>query len=330
MTLVTGVEPNEHGMVNNFFIDEERGAFRKRDIPSWIEVEPLWSLLADRGIVSASFHWVGSEGPWRSGRGPKHWEPFSSSTPSRVKVEKILGWLDLGDPAERPRLITSWFPGADHAAHLAGPGTASAVKQLAQQEPAFAALIDGIEARGLWPSTTLIVVSDHGMVAADALLDFDLVLRDAGVRARVTGMGGFASVYLDERERGPSGSAELAIAKVAALAHEAGLEAIVVGRPEAGPRFSHPRFGDLVLRAPIGTAIHRPGLPKGGFHGYRSAEPQMHGIFVAAGRGVSPELELSLLQATDIAPTVLGLLGVAAPEWMNGSEIVLESAGSKQ
>ena len=76
VTLVTGVAPDRHGIVNNFFIDPRRGMFRKKDIPSWLEVEPLWSYLEGRGVVTASYHWVGSEGPWRSGRGPTHWRRF--------------------------------------------------------------------------------------------------------------------------------------------------------------------------------------------------------------------------------------------------------------
>ena len=348
VTLVTGVEPNVHGIVNNFFIDEERGGFHKRDIPSWIEVEPLWSWLAGQGVVSASYHWVGSEGPWRSGRGPLHWKPFASATPPRTKVETILGWLDLKDPAERPRLITSWFPGADHAAHLSGPGSGSAIRQLSSQDGALAQLVEGITARALWASTTLIVLSDHGMTGADTLLDFDAVLQDAGVKARVSGMGGFANVYLSDHldEEARASAAK----RVQALAAEAGLEAVIVGDvladavgvagegsdagdiadAEASPRFTHSRFGDLVLVAPVGTAIHRPGLPEGGFHGYPSREPAMHGIFVAAGRGVTRGKALPLLQSTDIAPTVLALLGVERPSWMKGSPVLLENAETQQ
>jgi len=324
VTLVTGVEPNRHGIVNNYFVDPSRGPFRKKDIPSWIEVEPLWSLLEGEGVVSASYHWVGSEGPWRSGRGPKHWEPFSSSVPAAEKVEKILGWLDLEDPAERPRFITAWFPGADHAAHLRGPGSVSARKQLAKQQPALDRLITGIGDRGLWPTTTLMVVSDHGMLAAETLLDFDRVVNDAGIRARISGMGGFATVVLSRK--GPEQPD--VHRRIIALARESGLEAIVVGRGHEELSFTHPRFGDLILRAPLGTAIHRPGLPTGGFHGYASHEPAMHGVMIAAGRGVSPGLELPLLHATDIAPTVLDLLGVAKPAWMKGRAIRLEASGA--
>jgi arylsulfatase A-like enzyme len=197
-----------------------------------------------------------------------------------------------------------------------------------RQEPALRALVEGIEARELWQSTTLIVVSDHGMAAADRLLDFDRILEQAGIAAWVTGMGGFATVYLDRGRGGESQVAAAAaadrVARVESIARSVGLEAIRREAEAETSRFTNPRFGDLVIRAPIGIAIHRPGLPRGGFHGYVSEDPAMHGLFIAAGRGVSAGLELPLLHSIDVAPTVLSLLGVEIPEWMHGSPVELD------
>lgn len=344
VTMVTGVEPDRHGIVNNFFIDPERGAFKKKDIPSWIEVEPLWSFLAGHGIVSASYHWVGSEGPWQSGRGPKHWHAFRPSTPTLKKAKAILAWLDLASSEERPQFITAWFPGADHPAHRDGPGSATSLAQLAGHEPALQTLIQGIGGRGLWESVTLIVVSDHGMAAAETRLDFDRVLEADGVDARVTGMGGFASVYFGKPKgirddeglstattaTGPDNAHAVVDWKTAVfeqverLASQAGVEVVRRGDVPGQSVFTNPRFGDMVVRAPVGIAIHRPGLPAGGFHGYESSEPAMHGIFIAAGRGVAEGQSLPLLRGIDIAPTVLKLLEVSQPDWMHGTPIQLD------
>ncbi|MCP4039687.1 MAG: alkaline phosphatase family protein [bacterium] len=328
VTLVTGVAPDRHGIVNNSFVDAERGRFRKKEIPSWIQVEPLWSLLAAQGVVSASYHWVGSEGPWESGLGPRHWRAFARSTSAVRKVETILSWLDLEDPAARPRFITAWFSGADHAAHRSGPGSDAALAQLARHESALRTLIDGMGARDLWATTTLIVVSDHGMARADKLVDLDRAFDEAGIAARVSGVGGFATVILDRDQAARSGVDAPRVsdpaAEVEVIVRGLGLEPVRRGELHGGSPFTNPRFGDFVIRAPIGTAIHRPGVPTGGFHGYASTEPEMHGLFIARGRGISPGHEFPLLRAIDIAPTVLGLLGVEIPEWMQGSPITLD------
>ncbi len=44
----------------------------------------------------------------------------------------------------------------------------------------------------------------------------------------------------------------------------------------------------------------------------------MGALFVAAGRGVPPGTKLGEVHALDIAPTVLALLGVPIPAWMEG------------
>ena len=47
----------------------------------------------------------------------------------------------------------------------------------------------------------------------------------------------------------------------------------------------------------------------------------MGALFVAAGRGVVPGTKLGPVAAVDVAPTVLGLLELPMPEWMEGKPI---------
>src|SRR5215468_2415263 len=310
VTLVTGVRPDRHGIVDNAFLDPVRGLYQQDADPTWIEVEPLWSLLAAQGIPSASFHWVGSEGPWRSGRGPLAWKRFDSGLREKEKVEQILAWL-AAPAGERPRLVTAWFHGADHAAHEDGPGSPAAAAALREQDEALAALVAGLDQRGAFATTTLLVVSDHGMEAVRERVDLAAALRRAGVRARVLGGGGFAKAYV-------SGGPE-AVARAAAAARALGLEAYA--RAEAPPelRVDQPRFGDLVVLAPPGVAIGGGSLR--GVHGYRPELASMSALFAAIGRGVPSGLALGEVRAIDVAPTVLALLGVDVPGWMEGRPI---------
>jgi arylsulfatase A-like enzyme len=320
VTLVTGVAPERHGLVNNAFVDPERGLFAKKDIPSWIEVEPIWSWLAERGIVSASYYWVGSEGPWPpSGRGPLYWKPFSSKTREQKKVDQMLAWLDIDDEATRPRLITSWFHGADHAGHHAGAGSEAAHASLREQDEAIAHLIAGLEARDAFAHTTLIFVSDHGMVGAERTVNLGGLYKQAGLRARVLGIGGFASVTLARALEGEERAAQLA--RAVEIARGQGLEAHPRDTAPAGWRVANDRFGDVVVRAPVGTAISYGGLELDGFHGYDPEEPSMRAILFARGRGARPGGDLGVVRSIDVAPTVLYLLGQTPPDWMEGRVI---------
>jgi predicted AlkP superfamily pyrophosphatase or phosphodiesterase len=321
VSLITGVAPERHGLVNNIFVDPERGVFKKRDIPDWIEVEPLWSILESKGVPTAAYHWVGSEGRWPGGRAPMHWVPFSPKTPESEKVAQILAWLDLPWDAGRPRFIASWFHGADKAGHLAGPDTPAVERALRAQERSIARLIEGLKARDLFGSTTLIFVSDHGMTTAEREVDVGAALESAGINAGVYGIGGFATVVMHE-----GADPARAVKVVRGL----GLEAFERQRAPKAWRVDHPRFGDVVVRAPVGTAVVYAGLSLRGFHGYDPEAESMAAIFQAAGRGVAAGTRLPQVRNTDVAPTVLALLGFAAPEWMEGRPIaaIVPSTGS--
>ena len=334
VTFVTGVSPDRHGIVNNTFDDPVRGHFDYDGDPTWLQVEPLWSLAARAGVVSAAYGWVGSEGAWQSGLGPRHWKRFDSAIGEMAKVEQILAWLDLPDARERPRLITSWFHGADGASHRFGPDSEIVAGVLAKQDLALSSLLDGIAKRGLFDSATVLVVSDHGMTATQHTADLAGALEDAAIGAKVIGGGGFAQVELigDADHAGPA-------ARVVEIARGLGLEAWQEGQGPPAYATNNPRFGDVVVVAPLGTAIAAQsgidwllgiaGLERfamRGIHGHRPELPEMGALFGAIGRGVAAGVRPGTVRAVDVAPTVLALLGLPIPDWMEGRPISLEAA----
>ncbi len=323
VSLATGVAPEVHGITGNVFQDPVRGLFRYGDDPTWIEVEPIWSWAERHGVVSAAFHWVGSQGPWRNGIGPSHWKAFDESTPEAEKVEQILAWLDLPDAA-RPRLVTSWFRGGDGAGHVHGPGSLPVRRALGPQDAALARLVRGLEERDLLETTTLLVLSDHGMARVDRNVDLDAALRQRDIPARVLGGGGFAMVTLHE------GAGR--VQDVLETARALGLEAHRRAEAPADLRLGHIRFGDVVVIAPAGTAISRSDSEKPamrGSHGYRSDMKEMGALFVAFGRGAEAGGKLGSVRAVDVAPTALALLGLPVPDWMEGRPIAALMPGAQ-
>lgn len=317
VSLATGVRPEVHRLVNNAFVDPERGRFTRSAPNEWIEAEPIWSVAERNGVRAASYFWVGSEGPWSGGPGPSENRKFSSLTSEKTKVNRILAWLAETDPAKRPRLVTAWFHGADHEGHEHGPGSPEGVRALLIQDAQIARLVREMEAAGLFETTTLIFVSDHGMVGAARRVELQARLREAGLRASVLGIGGFASVLLDGERRSEEG-----LARTVEIVRGLGLEAHA--RETAPPDWhvDDPRFGDVVVRAPIGTAIvSARSRDLGGFHGYASDAPEMAGLLVARGRGVRPGTKLPRVSNLSVAPTVLRLLDLPVPAAMEAPAI---------
>ena len=93
------------------------------------------------------------------------------------KVDQILSWLDLPE-AERPRLIMSWWHGADGTGHRVGPDDPDVTKALVGQDVELARLLAELDRREAWAHTTLLIVSDHGMARVEETLGIsDFVFR---------------------------------------------------------------------------------------------------------------------------------------------------------
>ncbi|CAK5084221.1 unnamed protein product [Meloidogyne enterolobii] len=64
-TIVTGLYPESHGIVDNHFYDEympnEKNFAKSSRNPAWYNGEPIWNTVAKNGKKSAVFFWPGSE-----------------------------------------------------------------------------------------------------------------------------------------------------------------------------------------------------------------------------------------------------------------------------
>jgi uncharacterized membrane-anchored protein YhcB (DUF1043 family)/arylsulfatase A-like enzyme len=327
VALATGAPADRHGIVGNRFRDPERGDFDYSNDASFIEAEPIWVTAERQGVRSAAFFWVGSETDWNGTGASYRRAPFDAGVGEAEKVAQILAWLDL--PAEeRPRLILSWWQGADTAGHRFGPDSERTTGSLRGQDRQLARLLEGLDERRVWPYTTLLVVSDHGMIGVSQGIDAAAPLKKAGIRARTIPGGSHVLVYLEDpfqREQA-----------VAALSAVDGVRAYPAQAVPATLRFRHPtRTGDVVALTDPPRTFVRPWSRSAGLlrisrvfrttvgaHGYDpEAHPEMGGIFLAVGRGVPAAAVLPPVRAIDVAPTIAGLLGIDPPTHAEGSPI---------
>lgn len=325
VSLATGTYPDTHGIIDNHFLDRQRGVYRYSADADWLEAEPLWIAAERQGVPAATYFWVGSETDWR-GQGTRYRiAPFESGRPEDEKVDQILEWLALPE-SQRPRLVMSYWSGADSVGHDHGPDSSEVVDMLEVQDRQLERLLAGIEELGLWPRMTVMVVSDHGMTEIGRYLDIRAALAEAGIAARVIGSA-VANVYLDD-----PGQAEAAVAVIESLAPA---RAFTLAGLPTGLRLAHPgRSGDVValteppytFSRPAGmagyaqTLLHRLGASFGG-HGYDPRHPDMGGIFYALGRGVPDDLVLPEVAQVDVAATVARLLDIDPPRQSEGRPI---------
>jgi arylsulfatase A-like enzyme len=207
---------------------------------------------------------------------------------------------------------------------------------LLAQDRELARLFAGLDERGAWPYTTVIVTSDHGMAEIGGVVDAESALESAGIRARVAPGGGEGQVYLADPTQ--------ADAALAALAHVAGLQAYAGERlPERLRSYYPERSGDLTLlvsppnvlgratlRQRLAGAWHRLVGKHAGAHGFDPELPDMGAIFYALGRGVPRGADLGEVRSIDVAPTAAALLGIHAPEQSEGKALFRASLSARR
>ena len=313
-TLVTGLHPDNHGIVGNNMIDAELGSFSLRNKEAvtdrrwWDDGEPIWVTAENAGLVTGTMFWPGSEADIRGVR-PTHWTEFDQSMPGNTRVDRVLGWMDLPEQ-DRPDLATLYFDIVDTAGHRHGPDGAETSEAVRDVDASMGRLVEGLKARGLFDRTVLLVVSDHGMAATSpervTYLD-DLVDVEA-VRIIYSG----AVTILNPV---PGREAEVDAALIGSRPHlDCWRRGEIPARFKLG---SHPRVPAVVCASEPGWLLvtrDRPVTREGGAHGYDNASPEMAALFIAHGPGVVKGRRLTDLDSVDVQPLLGRLLGIAVPQ----------------
>lgn len=165
-SIVTGLYPAYHGIVNNFFIDPGTGDFftMASHEPKWWLGEPLWETLANNGLKASTCFWPGSEvikGSWKCPN--EYCNVYNSSVPFEDRVDAVLRYFDLNS-SEVPSFMTLYFEDPDHQGHKVGPDDPQITEAIARVDKMIGRLISGLEERGVFEDVSIILVGDHGMV----------------------------------------------------------------------------------------------------------------------------------------------------------------------
>ncbi|CAF2147959.1 unnamed protein product [Brassica napus] len=165
-SIVTGLYPAHHGIINNRFVDPVTGEVftMASHEPEWWLGEPLWETVVNQGLKAATYFWPGSEvhkGAWDCPKGLC--QVYNGSVPFDDRVDTILHYFDLPSN-EIPSFMTLYFEDPDHQGHQVGPDDPRITEAVVNVDRLIGRLIDGLEKRGVFEDVTMIMVGDHGMV----------------------------------------------------------------------------------------------------------------------------------------------------------------------
>ena len=99
-TIVTGLRPDHHGIVDNNMEDAARpderfsmgNASQALDPFWWDGGEPIWVTAEKQGVRSATMFWPGSEVAIRGTR-PSDWQRFDQNITNPQRVAAVVDWL---------------------------------------------------------------------------------------------------------------------------------------------------------------------------------------------------------------------------------------------
>ena len=323
-TLVTGLYPGHHGLVDNTFYDPTRNSnysIRQRDKvedPYYYGGLPIWQLAQQNGMKSASFFWVGSEAPI-AGSFPTYSHKFDDNVPHTTRVQAVFDWLNLPE-AERPQVITIYFAMVDTQGHEYGPNSEETKKAVMEADSLVGMLMNGLKKIDL--PVNVIITADHGMYEMQNKPETFVYTDDflAGIKKEdilFVNNSTHANVFFKNK------SVEDSVFN----AIKAKENHFTVYRKADIPENLHfrdnARIGDLLLIAEAGYNFYaRESLAKKpekrkvwGVHGFDPYKtPEMGAIFYAQGPNIKKHVTIAPFQNIHVYPLVAELLGITPPK----------------
>ncbi len=310
-TIVTGLYPDQHGIVNNTMHDPVLGSFSpsiraaNTDGRWWDQAEPIWVTAQKQGRRTASVYWPGTQAEIHGVR-PNYWQSFDPSVPPDARVDQVLAWLDL---PRRPEFVLLYFEQADVAGHSYGPDSLQVDEALVTIDAALGRLVAGLRERNQYDTTNFVIVSDHGMSASSpervVLLDPIVNLEHIELVSSLVNAG------IDPK---PGYAAEVEQALLAPHAH------LQCWKKEHMPKKFH--YGKNERIPPIqcvaedgwivstAAAESKRPLPLLGEHGYDIDGPKMRALFVAHGPAFKQHLTVPVFDNVNVYVLLAKLIGL--------------------
>jgi predicted AlkP superfamily pyrophosphatase or phosphodiesterase len=347
-TLITGVDPAVHGIVDNLILDPEGKSGRAwywyaRDI----KTTTLPMAARAKGMRAAAITWPVTVGMDLDYLIP---EFFRSTHPESLTMLRELSKpRDLLESAELARgaafswpqtdrertdltkfIVKTFDPNVlllhlielDSAQHENGPGTPASLETLARLDGYVGEIVETIKSTGR--ATHIAVVSDHGFLPLRSMVQPNAAFKQEGL-LEVDARGTITSWQAYFRSAGGSGFVYLKDPALTERVHKILLDLKrdpangireIWTRKELDARGAQPgaAFGlDAVDGFYTGAgvdALVKPSTSKGG-HGFAPDRPALHASLILTGPSIGRRGSLGIVRMTQIAPTLAKILGVS-------------------
>jgi predicted AlkP superfamily pyrophosphatase or phosphodiesterase len=323
-SLVTGLYPSHHGLVDNFFYDRNRRALYNKNYraivqdSSWYFGRPLWVLAEEQQMLSATFYWVGSEASIM-GKKPTYNYNFSTFIPTDRRIQIVKEWLSLPDD-RRPHLICLYFYEVDNAGHAFGPESEELGVAVRKMDTVLGKLAATVNESGL--PVNFIVLSDHGMETVDNSNPLGLPAEIDTSKFIVPRGDALLQLYAKDKS--------YIKPTYKSLRNNANGFRVYL-RDELPPRWQfgtrddrHNRIGDIILIPETGLVFNITNLETDrGKHGFDPFRKSMMAGFFAWGPAFKSGITVKAFDNVHVYPLVARILGLSYSEKIDGKFSVL-------
>jgi len=313
-SIVTGMYPENHGIIFNNFINiftkekfslSDTSAVRNGE---WYLGEAFWETAERNGINSGCYFWPGSELSLDYRRADLY-EQYDHNRPYKERIDGVLEWLKMPEK-ERPHFITLYFHDTDSYGHSYGPSSTEINQSIQRLDSLAGYLFYGLESIGMVDSTNVIFVSDHGMteISEEKTINVEKMLSAYKIE-----IGGIKPVMMIEPAKEDFQDVFNILKE-----NENHYKVYLKNKLPSHYHFSqHTFIYSIILVADLGWSLvneewlnsMKNDYSKGN-HGYDNNHTDMHGIFIAQGPNFKNNYHTGTLWNIDIYPLLCKIFDI--------------------
>lgn len=320
-SIVTGLYPQNHGIINNKFINpannkmyqlSDRTAVRDS---YWYSGESIWETAEKQGIKTASFFWPGSEVRTEY-KHPHYYKLYDGTVTHEERIDGVIDWLILPEK-DRPHLLFLYFSDTDTEGHHHGPESDKVNEAIRLLDQKTGLLLNKLQGIGMAEKMNIIIVSDHGMTTTqkEGFLFLDEILQ--GLEYHYTGYSPVVQFFAHKNQNLDSIYQRF---KQDERGYKVYLKKDI---PDAYHYAQHPYIADLLLVAEPGFTIFENreqalNHTTKGDHGYDNRSLDMHGIFVAKGPAFKVNYRTGTILNIDLYSLMAKILKIYPSQKIDG------------
>lgn len=324
-SIITGLYPAHHGIVDNSFYDENREAVysmsNKKAVAdsSWYGGTPLWVLAEKQKMLTASFYWVASESAIQTVR-PTYYYVYNEAISIDRRIEIVKDWLLLPE-SERPHFITFYFPQVDHQEHRFGVGSKEAVEAIHFVDESVGKLVSTVNSLKL--PVNFIFLADHGMMTIDTVATLGLPAAVDTNKFIIQAQMSLVHLYAKDTN---DIQATYNALKKEAQDYDVYLTQDMPARWHYSKKDDvYHRLGDIILvphPPKVFNILHRR-MPVAE-HGFDPELPEMHASFYAWGPAFRKHKKIASFENVNVYPLIAHILGLENTEAIDGRLEILQ------